>query len=180
MKKILFPVIIFFCLHSFGQDSYNIDFKKIINDYRKDFNLDPIQIDTSLKKFADDHVNYMSHLQKVTHGENEFKFSNRWKNFRPNHSYAGENCTELFVPKKTITGKIETSITELNPVLEKIIREGPSIKDLITYAFLLWKNSPSHNEFLLDKKIHFFYFSVKKNGFWYYCEFVAYANPNSN
>lgn len=176
MKRILTLLFILYNLPSFGQDSYNKEFKKIINEYRKDFNLNPIEIDTSLKSFADNHVNYMSEIEKVSHGENEFEFFNRWKKFRPLEFYSGENCTELFIPKKSNSGNIETTIDELNPLVKKILREGPSITDLCLYSFLLWKYSPPHNEFLLDKKIKYFYFSIKQKGYWYYCEFVSYGN----
>jgi hypothetical protein len=118
----------------------------------------------------------MANLEKVTHGENEYEFLKRWKKFTKSKYFAGENCTELLIPTKSNTVNIETSIDEINPVITRILRNGPTVEDVCMYTFLMWKYSPSHNKFLLEPKIKHFYLSITKKNSWYYCEFVSYGD----
>ena len=176
MKKLLTFIFILHSLSSVGQDRYNIEFAKILNTYRREHNLNPVYIDTTLKSFADNHSQYMASLEKVTHGENEYDFSKRWKRFTKSKYFGGENCTELLIPEKSNTWNIKTSIEEINPVITRILRNGPTVEDVCLYTFLMWKYSPSHNKFLLEPKIKYFYLSITKKNSWYYCEFVAYGD----
>lgn len=176
MKRIFVYIFLLCFFSSSAQENYNIEFAKILNAYRKNYNLNPVNIDTSLKSFADSHSFYMASIEKVTHGEGEYDFLVRWKRFTKSKQFAGENCTELLIPKKSNTGNIKTSIEEINPVITRILRNGPSVEDVCLYTFLMWKYSPSHNKFLLEPKIKFFYLSITKKNSWYYCEFVAYGD----
>jgi uncharacterized protein YkwD len=176
MKKLLTFILILSCFSSVAQDSYNIEVAKILNTYRREHSLNPVYVDTSLKPFAESHSQYMANLEKVTHGENEYEFLKRWKRFTKSKYFAGENCTELLIPTKSNTVNIETSIDEINPVITRILRNGPTVEDVSLYTFLMWKYSPSHNKFLLDPKIKHFYLSITKKNSWYYCEFVSYGD----
>jgi uncharacterized protein YkwD len=176
MRRILVVIFVLYSFSSLAQDNYNVEFAKILNVYRQSHNLKPVYVDTSLKSFADSHSVYMSNIEKVTHGEGEYDFLVRWKRFTKSKQFAGENCTELLIPKKSNTGNIKTSIEEINPVVIRILRNGPTIEDVSLYAFLMWKYSPSHNKFLLEPKIKYFYLSITKKKSWYYCEFVAYGD----
>lgn len=176
MKRILVFIFVLYSFSSLAQDNYNLEFVKILNAYRQSHNLNPVNIDTSLKSFADSHSLYMASMEKVTHGENEYDFLERWKRFSKSKQFAGENCTELLIPKKSNTGNIKTSIEEINPVVTRILRNGPTVEDVSLYTFLMWKYSPSHNKFLLEPKIKYFYLSITKKKSWYYCEFVAYGD----
>ena len=176
MKRILFSIFIFYYTSSLAQENYNIEFAKILNVYRQSHNLTPVYVDTSLKSFADSHSVYMANLEKVTHGENEYEFLKRWKRFTKSKYFAGENCTELLIPTKSNAVNIETSIDEINPVITRILRNGPTVEDVCLYTFLMWKYSPSHNKFLLEPKIKHFYLSITKKNSWYYCEFVSYGD----
>jgi uncharacterized protein YkwD len=176
MKKLLTFIFILLCLSSVAQDRYNIEFAKILNTYRREHNLNPVYVDTTLKPFAESHSQYMANLEKVTHGENEYEFLKRWKRFTKSKYFAGENCTELLIPTKSNTVNIETSIDEINPVITRILRNGPTVEDVCMYTFLMWKYSPSHNKFLLEPKIKHFYLSITKKNSWYYCEFVSYGD----
>jgi uncharacterized protein YkwD len=175
MKKLY--ILLFFIPHVlFSQDSLNIYFEKILNQYRISNNLQPLKFDIELKKFADNHASYMAEMQLVTHGEGDYTLDNRWKKYSEKYKsyYAGENCTELLVPQKNTLKNIKSSVEELNPLLNKLLKNDPTTEDLALYAFIMWKNSKSHNELLLDSKMKYFYFSVKKNRNYYYCEFVCY------
>ena len=176
MKKLLTFILILSCFSSVAQDRYNIEFAKILNTYRREHSLNPVYVDTSLKPFAESHSQYMANLEKVTHGENEYEFLKRWKRFTKSKYFAGENCTELLIPTKSNTVNIETSIDEINPVITRILRNGPTVEDVCMYTFLMWKYSPSHNKFLLEPKIKHFYLSITKKNSWYYCEFVSYGD----
>ena len=175
MKRLLFSIFIFYCTSSLAQENYNVEFAKILNTYRQSHNLTPVYVDTSLKSFADSHSVYMSNIEKVTHGEGEYDFLVRWKRFTKSKQFAGENCTELLIPKKSNNGNIKTSIEEINPVITRISRNGPTVEDICLYAFLMWKNSRSHNELLLEPKIKYFYLSFAKKNSWYYSEFISYG-----
>jgi uncharacterized protein YkwD len=176
MKKLLTFIFILPCFYSVAQESYSTEFAKILNIYRREHNLNPVYIDTTLKPFAESHSQYMANLEKVTHGENDYEFLKRWKRFTKSKYFAGENCTELLIPTKSNTVNIETSIDEINPVITRILRNGPTVEDVCMYTFLMWKYSPSHNKFLLEPKIKHFYLSITKKNSWYYCEFVSYGD----
>ncbi len=176
MKKLLTFIFILSCFYSVAQESYSTEFAKILNIYRREHNLNPVYIDTTLKPFAESHSQYMANLEKVTHGENDYEFLKRWKRFTKSKYFAGENCTELLIPTKSNTVNIETSIDEINPVITRILRNGPTVEDVCMYTFLMWKYSPSHNKFLLEPKIKHFYLSITKKNSWYYCEFVSYGD----
>ena len=176
MKKLLTFIFILPCFYSVAQESYSTEFAKILNIYRREHNLNPVYIDTTLKPFAESHSQYMANLEKVTHGENDYEFLKRWKKFTKSKYFAGENCTELLIPTKSNTVNIETSIDEINPVITRILRNGPTVEDVCMYTFLMWKYSPSHNKFLLEPKIKHFYLSITKKNSWYYCEFVSYGD----
>jgi uncharacterized protein YkwD len=176
MKRILFSIFIFYYTSSLAQENYNVEFAKILNVYRQSHNLTPVYVDTSLKSFSDSHSVYMANIDEVTHGENEYDFIKRWKRFSKSKYFGGENCTRLLILPKSDTWNVKTSIEEINPVITRISKNGPTVEDVSLYTFLMWKYSPSHNKFLLDPKIKYFYLSITKKNLRYYCEFVAYGD----
>jgi|LakMenEpi03Aug12_release.lakeMendotaPanAssembly.Ray.scaffolds.fasta_scaffold212669_2 uncharacterized protein YkwD len=176
MKRILVFIFILCGFSSLAQDNYNVEFAKILNSYRQNNNLNPVYVDSSLKSFADSHSAYMANIDEVTHGENEYDFLKRWKKFPKSKYFGGENCTKLLILPKSNTRNVKTSIDEITTVISRISKNGPTVEDVSLYTFLMWKYSPSHNKFLLDPKIKYFYLSITKKNLWYYCEFVSYGD----
>lgn len=152
--------------NNIDKDSVQYYFTKILNDYRQSNGLSNIKLNHKLKQFSDEHANYMASIDKVTHGENEYSFHNRFKKHFT--GYGGENCSEILISKN-----LRSNFDNLNVVLNKITTQGITNELFAQYTFLTWKNSKSHDKFLLDKDVTCFYLSYEKVKNTYYLEYVA-------
>jgi len=162
----LFSSIVGMSQNNIDKDSVQYYFTKILNNYRQSNGLSNIKLNDKLKQFSDDHAKYMVTINRVTHGENEYSFHNRFnKNFV---GYGGENCSEVLISKN-----IRSNFNNLNVVLDKITTQGITNELFAQYTFLTWKNSNSHNKFLLDKEVTCFYLSYEKVKNTYYLEYFA-------
>lgn len=160
MKTIsIFIFFIFF--HSFGQTVNDLIIKKI-NQYRKEYGLTPLKYSSEAKLANTQMLTYMvetftmpfDHSQKL-----QSSFGQTFDNFTDritylygyNYNYIGENlCT--FDDKKTDEERA-------NRVLE------------------IWKNSPSHNELLLDTKYDGVCVGSKVSNTIYYGNVLYRNNP---
>lgn len=172
-----FLLLLLFPFFSFGQSTINEDsvvhyFKNILNDYRKKNKLVELTVDSSIKRFTESHAIFMATLHKVTHGEGQNHFIERYyREFKT--GFGGENCCEVLVPEKGQFKSLKSSCDEMNPIIEKILKNGVDNYQLALYAFVTWKNSKSHNEFMLNNLVTRFNMSFRKSGLRYYFEYVA-------
>lgn len=162
----------------YGQNRVNNDsvlyfFQLLVNDYRTINGLKPLSIDKKIKPFTDNWAKHMSKVNMVYHGVDTNSFSHRAKNFFPKDIYCVENCCTITTPLKPTDAFINCPIKELIPLLEKTYNGTATQFDYAHFAFILWKNSPDHNEALLDPNIVKFYLSSSPSKDLTYIEFVG-------
>lgn len=160
------------------------NFKKILNDYRWMYGLNPVEIDKNLKEFTDAWAKEMSEMGEVSHGENENSTSNRVNNYdyiKPGAHFV-ENCTDLITPQKNVIKKCKIThpngtpwveYEKITPYIEGSYSGKITQYQLAMYIFLLWKNSPSHDKAMLDKNVTHFYISSHRRGDLTYVSYIA-------
>lgn len=157
----------------FNKDSVTIYFGQILNEYRYINNLQPLSIEYRLKNFTESHAKHMSEIGKVTHGNGSDTFYLRMRRYLNDVKIGGENCTEIIIPKKGSLPKLIHQIDELNPLIANGLLNGFSNYDVAKYAFIQWKHSKSHNEFLLNSDVNKYFLSYSNNNRRFYFEYVA-------
>ena len=171
MKKIIF----FLCLvllASFKSPNNNdvsiiVHFEQILNEYRVSNGLNPIEIDHSMKVFAD------SRSKSLMTDYSHNGFNENIHSYISDFTYGGENIVKIYIPKKDVVGGWISDVKEIDEILNKMTLRTSTDYDVAKYCFLSWKHSESHNELLLDKKVKRFYLSYQKTESHYYFSFTA-------
>lgn len=174
-----------------NQDSVNIYFQEILNQYRVSVkeNLGTMSVEYVYRPFTDSWSNFMSIHKYCGHGNGDDSFVSRVNRFQPlNGLYCTENVigpwnfkkqtmpSELDDPNynkfytKTVGGvtyKYQLTKNEISRFLtiEEEIGQGLDInKNIALFIFYNWKNSPSHNDAMLDSTTNKFYISIHLSG----------------
>ena len=171
MKKIIFFLCLFL-LASFKSPNNNdvsiiVHFEQILNEYRVSNGLNPIEIDHSMKVFAD------SRSKSLMTDYSHNGFNETIHSYISNFTYGGENIVKIYIPKKDVIGGWMSDVKEIDEILNKMTLRTSTDYDVAKYCFLSWKHSESHNELLLDKKVKRFYLSYQKTESHYYFSFTA-------
>lgn len=144
-----------------------VHFEKILNEYRVSNGLNKIEIDESIKEFAD--LRSKSLITDYSHnGFNENIYS-----YISDFTYGGENIVKINIPKKDVVGNWFSDVEEIDEILNKMTLGTSTDYDVAKYCLLIWKHSESHNELLLDEKIKRFYLSYQKTENHYNFSFIA-------
>lgn len=171
-------VIFFFPFIGFTQtvvknDSLLFHFNNILNLHRISHRLNPIQIDTTLKIFTDSWSGQMAKSGIVGHGTGKNEFLKRVALFSDcfqNATFYGENCTSLITPDFNTTDINIYIRKEIDLYIKKSYTGEITQYELAYFAFLNFKNSPPHNQFLLSKDVKYFYIScARSKGMTYVC-----------
>lgn len=188
MKKIL---IIFLFIPIIGStqtvvngDSFLLNFKKIINNYRWLNGLEPVEIDTNLKNFTDYWSKEMGKVDSVHHGTGKNSTLNRVirYDYIKENTYFVENCTSIITPSINKVKKCKmvhpdgspwTEYDILKPYIEDSYSGKISQYNLALYCFLLWKMSPPHKMGMLNKDAKRFYISTYRKGDLTYVSYIA-------
>lgn len=184
-----------------SQDSINIYFQNIVNEYRVNNNLSSLSIDTTLSPFTKNWSEYMFKQNYCGHGVGDESFENRAINFvsirelycvenvagpwdfTKDLPYDVEDPNYTYYTKIGLDGldyKYKLTNTEIHTLLdvENKIGEGVNInKNIAVFVFYLWKNSPSHNEALLDYQTTKFYVSITYVGTKITASYLATSSP---
>jgi len=158
-------------------DSLIYHFDIIINQYRIDNDLSPIEINSNLKDFTEEWSHYLSVINQVTHGSEDISFTKRVDNYDiiPPKSVCVENCGDAFTPS-TPMGEEENVVCSretLIPYLNKMMKWKCTQKEYAEYIFLLWKSSPPHDRAMLDPRIHTYFISSSANSEKTYFSFIG-------
>ena len=153
MKKIIFFLCLFL-LVSFKSPNNNdvsiiVHFEKILNEYRYSNGLNPVKIDHSMKEFTD----LRSYISNFTDG--------------------GENIAMVINAPNDNKPYWSSDIEEVGKILNKMAMGTSTNYDVAMYCFLLWKNSKSHNDLLLNNNVKRFYLSYEKSKTFYYFCFIG-------
>ena len=160
------------------------NFKKILNDYRWMYGLNPVEIDKNLKGFTDSWAKEMGEMGDVSHGENEnttLNRVNRYEYIKPNTHFI-ENCTDMVTPRKNKIQKCKmvhpngtpwVEYESITPYVEGSYSGKITQFQLAMYIFLLWKHSPSHDKGMLDRNVTRFYISSYRKGDLTYVSYIA-------
>ncbi len=175
MKRLV--VLLFFVPSiGFGQTKVNQDsllyhFTKIINSYRAKNGLNPVSVDPKMKVLTDYWSKRMGEMGLVGHGSGYDSFQSRISREKsiPPSFIMLENCTELMTPDVPKYVTVE-SYPDLVWYIQKSYACQLNQYQYAYYAFLMWKNSPPHNQSMLDPDTKYFYLSsCRKNGHTYLC-----------
>ena len=171
-----------------NQDSVNIYFQEIINQYRIKNNLGTLTVELIYRPFTDSWSSYMMSHNYCGHGVGVDSFGSRVSGFEPTkqiicvENVVGPWDFEKTLPsdlqdpnynkfyKKVVNGvtyKHQLTKKEISELLrvEEEIGEGLDInKNVALFIFYNWKNSPSHNDAMLESKTNKFYVSVHFDG----------------
>jgi hypothetical protein len=85
----------------------------------------------------------------------------------------GENIAMLINAPNDNKPYWSSDIEEVGKILNKMSMGTSTNYDVAMYCFLLWKNSKSHNELLLNNKVKRFYLSYEKSKTFYYFCFIG-------
>lgn len=144
-----------------------IHFQQILNEYRCSNGLNEIMIDESIKKLTD----YRSKSLITDYSHNGFKEIIKENNLYPKSG--GENIAKLFNLPADKKPYYSSNIKEITDIMNKMAMGTSTNYDVALYCFLLWKNSKSHNDLLLNNKIKRFYLSYEKSKTFYYFCFIG-------
>ncbi len=184
-----------------SQDSVNIYFQNILNQYRINNNRNGLSIDTTLSPFTKNWSDYTLERNYCGHGDGEESFQNRVIRFEPTRLlYCTENVVGPWDFNKDLPYDIEdpnygyytkigldgtdyqyklTSV-EISTLVdsEHKISEGVDVnKNMAIFIFYSWKNSPSHNDALLDSITTKFYVSITMVGTRMTASYLATSSP---
>jgi uncharacterized protein YkwD len=171
MKK--FVIIgLLFLLFGFKNPNNNdtpiiIHFEQILNKYRYSNGLNTIVIDESIKEFADERSRNI--VQDYSH--NGAKEKLHLYNLYPKSG--GENIAKVLNLPVNKKPYYSSNIKEVGDIMNKMSMGTSTNYDVAMYCFLLWKNSKSHNDLLLNPKIKRFYLSYEKSKTFYYFCFIG-------
>lgn len=144
-----------------------IHFQQILNEYRCLNGLNEIMIDESIKKLTD----YRSKSLVTDYSHNGFKEIIKENNLYPKSG--GENIAKLFNLPADKKPYYSSNIKEITDIMNKMAMGTSTNYDVALYCFLLWKNSKSHNDLLLNSKVKRFYLSYEKSKTFYYFCFIG-------
>lgn len=171
MKKIIF-FLCSFLLVGFKLPNNNdapiiFHFEQILNEYRYSNGLNPVKIDHSMKEFTD----FRSKNLLTDYSHNGFDRNIR--SYISSFTTGGENIAMVINAPKNNKPYWSSDIEEVGKILNKMSMGTSTNYDVAMYCFLLWKNSKSHNELLLNNKVKRFYLSYEKSKTFYYFCFVG-------
>jgi uncharacterized protein YkwD len=144
-----------------------INFEQILNEYRCSNGLNPVKIDYSMKEFAD--LRSKSIVEDYSHNG----FKEKLHFYKLCRKSGGENIAQVLnlpVDKKPY---YSSNIKEVGDIMNKMAMGTSTNYDVAMYCFLLWRNSKSHNDLLLNPKIKRFYLSYEKSKTFYYFCFIG-------
>lgn len=174
MKKFLIllflPIIFGFTGSEYKNKSVILHFQSIINQYRTSKNLGEISIDESIKPLTDERSRDI--IVNYNHLEDE-RFKEKVKSLPLKFTFAGENIAKVRNIPSNKKPYYSSNIDEVSIIMNKMSMGESTNYDIAMYCFLLWKNSNSHNDLLLDNKIKRFHLSYEKSETFYYFCFVA-------
>lgn len=136
----------------FNNDSFNKYFEIVLNEYRDSLGLQRVHVDSSIKVLAVDQCNYNLGTHQITHIQKNKKKRAHWDRAKyyglPYDAYSlGEN---LMIEGITVPNYFKKQYFDeyhdynLNLMVAKEYLDG-------------WKNSPGHNEVLVDPSFNIFY-----------------------
>lgn len=171
MKKIIFFLCLFL-LVSFKSPNNNdvsiiVHFEHILNEYRVSNGLNPVKIDHSMKEFTD----LRSKSLVIDYSHNGF--NKNLRSYISNFTDGGENIAMVINAPNDNKPYWSSDIEEVGKILNKMAMGTSTNYDVAMYCFLLWKNSKSHNDLLLNNKVKRFYLSYEKSKTFYYFCFVG-------
>lgn len=172
MKKIIFFLCLFL-LVSFKNPNNNdapiiVHFEQILNEYRYSNGLNRIVIDESIKEFTD------LRSKNLIHDYSHNGFKENIKSFNLNGKSGGENIAIVRNVSNNNKPYWSSNIKEIGDILNKMAMGTSTNYDVALYCFLKWKNSPSHNDLLLNPKIKRFHLSYEKSETFYYFCFIGF------
>jgi len=174
MKKFLIllflPIIFGFTTSEYNDKSIILHFQNIVNQYRTSKNLGEISIDESIKPLTDERSRDI--IVNYNHLEDE-RFKEKVKSLPLKFTFAGENIAKVRNIPSNKKPYYSSNIDEVSNIMNKMSMGEYTNYDIAMYCFLLWKNSNSHNDLLLDNKIKRFHLSYEKSETFYYFCFVA-------
>lgn len=174
MKKFLIllflPIIFGFTTSEYNDKSIILHFQNIVNQYRTSKNLGEISIDESIKPLTDERSRDI--IVNYNHLEDE-RFKEKVKSLPLKFTFAGENIAKVRNIPPNKKPYYSSNIDEVSNIMNKMSMGEYTNYDIAMYCFLLWKNSNSHNDLLLDNKIKRFHLSYEKSETFYYFCFVA-------
>jgi uncharacterized protein YkwD len=144
-----------------------INFEQILNEYRCSNGLNKVVIDESIKEFAD----HRSKSLVTDYSHNGFKEKLHFYILYP--KYGGENIAQVLNLPADKKPYYSSNIKEVGDIMNKMAMGTSTNYDVAMYCFLLWKNSKSHNDLLLNPKIKRFYLSYEKSKTFYYFCFIG-------
>ena len=171
MKKIIFFLCLFL-LVSFKSPNNNdvsiiVHFEHILNEYRVSNGLNPVKIDHSMKEFTD--LRSKSLVTDYSHNG----FNKNLRSYISNFTDGGENIAMVINALNDNKPYWSSDIEEVGKILNKMAMGTSTNYDVAMYCFLLWKNSKSHNDLLLNNKVKRFYLSYEKSKTFYYFCFIG-------
>jgi uncharacterized protein YkwD len=171
MKKIIFFLCLFL-LVSFKSPNNNdvpiiVHFEQILNEYRYSNGLNPVKIDHSMKEFTD--LRSKSLVTDYSHNG----FNKNLRSYISNFTDGGENIAMVINALNDNKPYWSSDIEEVGKILNKMAMGTSTNYDVAMYCFLLWKNSKSHNDLLLNNKVKRFYLSYEKSKTFYYFCFIG-------
>lgn len=161
------PFIFGFQTPNYEEKPIIVYFEQILNEYRVSNGLNPIEIDHSMKAFAD------SRSKSLMTDYSHNGFNETIHSYIFDFTRGGENIVKIYIPKQDVIGNWMSDVKEIDEILNKMTLRTSTDYDVAKYCFLSWKHSESHNELLLDKKIKRFYLSYQKTESHYYVSFIA-------
>lgn len=174
MKKFLIllilPTIFGFSTPEYNEKSIILHFQDILNEYRISNGLDRISLNESIKPLTDERSRDI--IVNYNHLEDEM-FKEKLKSLPLKFTFAGENIAKVRNISPNKKPYYSSNIDEVSNIMNKMSMGESTNYDIAMYCFLLWKNSNSHNELLLDNKIKRFHLSYEKSETFYYFCFVA-------
>ena len=174
MKKFLIllflPTIFGFSNPGYNEKSIILHFQDILNEYRIGNGLDRISLNESIKPLTDERSRDI--IVNYNHLEDEM-FKEKVKSLPLKFTFAGENIAKVRNIPPNKKPYYSSNIDEVSIIMNKMSMGESTNYDVAMYCFLLWKNSNSHNDLLLDNKIKRFHLSYEKSETFYYFCFVA-------
>jgi uncharacterized protein YkwD len=171
MKKIIFFLFSFLLVGFKGPNNNDVSiivhFEQILNEYRVSNGLNPVKIDHSMKEFTD--LRSKSLVTDYSHNG----FNKNLRSYISNFTNGGENIAMVINALNDNKPYWSSDIEEVGKILNKMAMGTSTNYDVAMYCFLLWKNSKSHNDLLLNNKVKRFYLSYEKSKTFYYFCFIG-------
>jgi uncharacterized protein YkwD len=140
-------------LSPLNYDSVQIYFNEMINKHRASKGLNSVVIDSLLKPVANDQLNYVNKIGKLTHEQNNSIKKYPWDRarfYKVNFDITGENLSVRTFYKNyyyfDMSSKLKSN--SISFIYAKEIFEG-------------WKSSLGHNTIMLNSECDKYYFNIK-------------------